>query len=64
MNNMEAKISKRKLSYVSPQIKMLVLTYGKFMNGSGVTGNGMGYGGIDEDGSKDPSAKSNIWDDY
>ena len=30
---------------------------------SGVTGGGMGYGGVDNSGDKEPSVKEFLWDD-
>ena len=55
-----------KKNYIAPLMSMEELTLGTIIAQSGVTaqGLGIGYGGIDTDGTKDPSAKTrNEWED-
>ncbi|MBR6456892.1 MAG: hypothetical protein IKS72_08235 [Prevotella sp.] len=52
----------KKQDYIKPRVKMLVVGNYDLLTGSGVTGDtgdgsGPGYGGSDDDGSLDPSAK-------
>jgi hypothetical protein len=53
--------------YIIPGIKFISYQGEAIMqNGSGVFGpdQGIGYGGVDEDGSKDPAVKSfSVWDE-
>ena len=54
---------KRK-EYIVPQIKCCNYKSVDLLSASGVTGdNGLGYGGVDESGQKDPDAKEmQVWD--
>ena len=56
-----------KKNYIAPEMSMDDLSLGTIIAQSpGVTapGQGIGYGGIDTEGTKDPSAKSrNEWED-
>ncbi len=56
--------------YLEPRIKMLHGTSCNLLSDSGVTGDGnvnVGYGGVDEGGTKDPDAKlfdhHSVWDE-
>ena len=47
-----------KKTYIIPTIKRIVMLEERtIVCASGVTGDGIGYGGVDKDGSMDPSAK-------
>ncbi len=49
-----------KKTYINPSLKALQLQAEKVLAASGVIGsNGITYGGIDEEGSKDPEVKDN-----
>lgn len=54
-----------KKEYIVPSIKVSVYQASELMSARGVIGdNGIGYGGIDDDGELDPSAKDySVWDD-
>ncbi len=54
-----------KKTYIQPILKATVTYEEPVLNGGSVTGdNGTGYGGIDENGEKDPDANyNNIWDE-
>ncbi|MBR4388711.1 MAG: hypothetical protein IKT00_05995 [Prevotella sp.] len=48
-----------KKAYIQPQVEVYTWTSDMTMAGSGVTGdNGIGWGGVDEEGNKDPDANS------
>ena len=52
-----------KHTYIIPSVKRLSLEGTALMDESGVTGdNGIGYGGVDEQGELDPDANSGVWD--
>jgi len=59
-----------KKTYYQPNIKALAFKSDAIMENSGVTGSGndgtiIDYGGVDDDGSKDPDAKPSLfstWD--
>ena len=51
-----------KKNYISPVCEVMVLEAQQLLAGSGVSGgsgpgSGIGYGGVDDGGSKDPSAR-------
>ena len=58
-----------KTRYISPEIKVVLIAVEHFMADSGVVGNtkdyDIGYGGIDEEGEKDPASRryKKQWDD-
>lgn len=58
-----------KKEYIIPIIKVEIIGTEELLVDSGVTGDGVtkvDYGGIDEEGTKEPSAKElffNIWDE-
>ena len=53
-----------KKTYTAPALKEIEIKQTQFLCGSGVTGNGIGYGGKDTNGTKDPSSRRyNGWDD-
>lgn len=56
-----------KKRYISPDFIILNLQVAKMISTSNdvSSNNGIGYGGIDEDGSQDPSVKANnnVWDE-
>lgn len=55
-----------KKNYIAPIMSMDELTLETIIAQSGVTapGQGIGYGGLDKEGTQDPSAKSrNEWED-
>ena len=53
-----------KKTYTNPKMRVLQLQGEKVLAASGVTSNnGISYGGIDEDGTKDPSVKANPFGD-
>ncbi len=47
----------KKKEYITPNMRMLSCGMGSLLSGSGVSADGIGYGGVDKDGSMDPSAK-------
>lgn len=52
--------------YMAPVTKMVAVGTEMLLAGSGVqSDNGIGYGGVDADGSKEPSARrrSDVWDE-
>ena len=59
----------KKIAYQTPEIKVKALFMEQLMQGSGVSASeqGIEYGGIDEEGKKDPDAKvfgnRSVWDD-
>lgn len=54
-----------KKTYMQPQIEEAIAETEAFICGSqGVYGNGIGYGGVDSSGGKDPESRHAIlWDD-
>ena len=55
-----------KKRYFAPETLVVRTAIEQLLSGSGVqSDNGIGYGGVDEDGSKDPSARRHRseWDD-
>lgn len=58
----------KKIAYQTPEVKVKALIMDQLMAGS-VTApdQGIGYGGVDEEGEKDPEAKlfqsTSVWDD-
>jgi len=59
-----------KKKYMKPSMKTLSETVEELLSNSGVTGEGkvnVGYGGIDEEGTKDPEARimihHSLWDE-
>ena len=54
-----------KKTYIAPVItREVALKAHAMLCGSGVTGDGIGYGGVDTGGTKDPSAREgDFWDD-
>ena len=53
-----------KKTYINPSLKALQLQSEKVLAASGVIGsNGITYGGIDEEGTKDPSVKENLFEE-
>ena len=56
-----------KKTYQQPEIDTLVIRSMTLLVGSGIdSNNGMGYGGIDDEGKKDPASKRNhkTWEDW
>lgn len=59
----------KKIAYQTPEVKVKTLFMESLMAGSGVTASeqGIGYGGVDVNGEKDPDAKvfdsHSVWDD-
>lgn len=56
---------KSKKTYIAPVTKIIYLQQVLLLVGSGVTSNGIGYGGVDGDGSLDPAAPPSLdldWD--
>ena len=60
----------KKIAYQTPEVKVKALFMESLMQNSGVKGGGdvnIDYGGVDENGEKDPSAKlyegTSVWDD-
>lgn len=50
--------------YIVPNMKALQMQGEQVLAASGViSNNGIGYGGVDTDGTKDPSVKENIFDE-
>lgn len=53
-----------KKDYISPLVKQGAMENETLLVGSGVSGGGMGYGGVDNGGNKEPAAKSySVWDE-
>ena len=53
-----------KKTYMSPLVKQEYAQASHMQASSGInSNNGIGYGGIDNDGSKEPSVKEFLWDD-
>ena len=58
-----------KTRYISPEIKVVLISVEHFIADSGVVGNtkdyDIGYGGIDESGDKDPASRKDngVWDE-
>lgn len=60
----------KKIAYQTPKVKVKALFSEQLLAGSGVVGTGdveIGYGGVDDNGKKDPDAKvfdsHSVWDD-
>ncbi len=59
----------KKIAYQTPEVKVKALFMESLMAGSGVSApdQGIGYGGVDDSGEKDPDAKvfgsHSVWDD-
>lgn len=53
-----------KKAYIQPKVDVYILNSEKMMAGSGVIGDiGIGWGGVDEEGTQDPDANEvSIWD--
>lgn len=53
-----------KKAYIQPKVDVYILNSEMMMAGSGVKGDiGIGWGGVDEEGTKDPDANEvSIWD--
>lgn len=51
-----------RMKYISPQMILEKAECCHVLTASVVSGNGIGFGGIDNDGSKDPSVKEFLWD--
>ena len=55
---------KTKKTYIVPAIAEEAVLTEQFLADSGVSSdNGIGYGGVDTEGSKDPSSRRDAWDD-
>ena len=55
-----------KKTYFSPETTVVSMAMAQMVCQSGVTSKGIGYGGVDEDGTKDPAARRrrrDAWDD-
>lgn len=51
-----------KKKYIIPAIKRAVMLKARtILCASGITGEGIGYGGVDEEGGKDPSSRQDGW---
>ena len=66
----KSKNEEMKTTYIKPMAWVFagISPCNTLLAGSGVTGNGIGYGGVDTGGGKDPSAKNvlsihDVWDD-
>jgi hypothetical protein len=60
----------KKIAYQTPEVKVKTLFMESLMQASGVKGGGdinIDYGGVDDEGKKDPTAKDfsshSVWDD-
>ena len=52
-----------KKTYIIPEMSVLLMHHEMPIAASGVTGsNGIGYGGVDDQGQKDPDVKANTFD--
>lgn len=52
-----------KKTYIIPEISVVVTLHETPLAASGVSsGNGIGYGGVDDQGQKDPDVKANTFD--
>ena len=63
---MKQKITEMKKEYISPSTDVTVTRAGTFMTASGVSDpdRDIDYGGVDEEGNKDPaSRRKSLWDD-
>ena len=63
---MKQKIAEMKKEYISPSTDVTVTRAGTLMTASGVSDSDrdIDYGGVDEEGSKDPaSRRKSLWDD-
>ena len=49
--------------YIAPNMKAMQMEAENVLAGSVLSNNGIGYGGIDTEGTKDPSVKANIFDE-
>ena len=55
---------KKKKTYIVPAIAEEAVLTDQLLADSGVSSdNGIGYGGVDTEGSKDPSSRRDAWDD-
>ena len=55
---------KKKKTYIVPAIAEEAVLTEQFLADSGVSSdNGIGYGGVDTEGEKDPSSRRDAWDD-
>ena len=55
---------KKKKTYIVPAIAEEAVLTEQFLAVSGVSSdNGIGYGGVDTEGEKDPSSRRDAWDD-
>ena len=55
---------KKKKIYIVPAIAEEAVLTEQFLADSGVSSdNGIGYGGVDTEGEKDPSSRRDAWDD-
>jgi hypothetical protein len=55
---------KTKKTYIVPAIAEEAVLTEQFLADSGVSSdNGIGYGGVDTEGEKDPSSRRDAWDD-
>ena len=54
----------KKSFYICPRAKACKMEAEPFMDGSVLGNNGLNYGGVDTEGTKDPDANGlNVWDD-
>lgn len=54
---------KMKKTYVNPEMSIVLMQNETVLAASGVTGNnGVDYGGVDENGDKDPDVKAEFFD--
>ena len=51
-----------KKEYICPLVKLGLVESETLLAGSGVSGGEIGYGGIDDEGSKEPAAKVSVWE--
>ena len=55
---------KKKKTYIVPAIAEEAVLTEQFLADSGVSSdNGIGFGGVDTEGEKDPSSRRDAWDD-
>lgn len=55
----------KKVVYIQPQLKTCIIESDTILAGGSVTGdNGLGYGGVDEEGTQTPNANNfDVWSD-
>ena len=55
----------KKNTYIVPTVTEEVVLTEQFLASSGVnSNNGIGYGGVDTEGEKEPSSRHNVWEDF